>query len=287
MPPGARRALYRWYEINGRHELRWRQTRDPYAVLVSEVMLQQTQVSRVSPHFERWMARWPTVEALAASRPAEVIREWAGLGYNRRALHLWNAARVVAANGRFPRSVQQLAYLPGVGEYTASAVACFAFGRHVSVADTNVARVLVRSLGGCATASEVPSDDRRSLVACSLPRREAQRWNLALMDLGAMVCTERAPKCGACPLASWCEWRRRGYPPTTAARPTGAGFESTSRFARGRLLAALRDAPAGLTLAQARARLPADHRPHTQTYLRALERDGLAAFGASRWSLPS
>ena len=175
----------RWFERNGR-DLPWRRTHDPYAVLVSEMMLQQTQVERVVPRYLAWLERWPSVEALAAASTAEVIREWQGLGYNRRAVHLHRSARVVAERG-WP---EDLTTLPGVGPYTAAAVACFAFGRAVLPVDTNVRRVRERTGFGFSAAS-------------------AQ----ALMDLGATVCLARVPRCGVCPLARECPSRGRRYPP--------------------------------------------------------------------------
>jgi A/G-specific adenine glycosylase len=178
-------GLLRWFERNGR-DLPWRRTHDPYAVLVSEMMLQQTQVERVVPRYLAWLERWPSVEALAAASTAEVIREWQGLGYNRRAVHLHRSARVVAERG-WP---EDLTTLPGVGPYTAAAVACFAFGRAVLPVDTNVRRVRERTGFGFSAAS-------------------AQ----ALMDLGATVCLARVPRCGVCPLARECPSRGRRYPP--------------------------------------------------------------------------
>src|SRR3954469_18813699 len=160
--------LAEWFRRNGR-DLPWRQTRDPYAILVSEVMLQQTQVARVVPRYLRWLERWPTVGALAAAEAADVLREWQGLGYNRRALNLQRAARAVAAGG-WP---DDLTSLPGVGEYTAAAVTCFAFGRPVLPVDVNVRRVLERT-------------------GSAFDYRCAQ----ALMDLGATVCIARVPRCG-------------------------------------------------------------------------------------------
>jgi A/G-specific adenine glycosylase len=178
-------TLLEWYEVNGRR-LPWRETTDPYAILVSEVMLQQTQVERVIPRWRRWLERWPTVEVLVSATPAEVIVEWQGLGYNRRAVNLHRAARVVAAAG-WPG---ELTELPGVGPYTAAAVANFAFGRDVLPVDTNVRRVQERTGesfdGACAQ---------------------------ALFDLGAMICVARVPRCGACPLAAACPSRGSRYEP--------------------------------------------------------------------------
>jgi A/G-specific adenine glycosylase len=179
------KALLAWFDEHGR-DLPWRRTRDPYAILVSEVMLQQTQVERVMPRYHAWLERWPTVEVLAAASPADVIREWQGLGYNRRGLNLHRAARVIAAEG-WP---DDLTALPGVGPYTAAAVASFAFGRDVLPVDTNVRRVQQRT-----------------------GHRFTPAAGQALMDLGATVCLARIPRCGACPLADACPSCGRRYEP--------------------------------------------------------------------------
>ena len=173
------RALLAWYAENGR-ELPWRRTRDPYAILVSEVMLQQTQVERVVPRYAAWLGRWPTVESLAAASPADVIREWQGLGYNRRSLNLLRAARLVAEAG-WP---DDLTELPGIGPYTAAAIRRFAFDEDVLPVDVNVERVLRRT---------------RSLFSSSAAE--------ALMDLGATACIARIPRCDRCPLESACPSR--------------------------------------------------------------------------------
>ena len=188
--------LQAWFGRNAR-DLPWRRTRDPYAILVSEVMAQQTQVDRVVPRWERWLARWPRVEALAAAPTADVIREWQGLGYNRRALALHRAAQQVAAHG-WP---DDLTELPGVGRYTADAVACFAFGRDVLPVDVNVRRVTERTGADFTPAA-------------------AQ----ALMDLGATVCLARVPRCGACPLAGACPSRGRRFEPLRKQGPFEGSF---------------------------------------------------------------
>ena len=202
--------LLDWFARNAR-ELPWRATRDPYAILVSEVMAQQTQVDRVAPCWQRWLERWPIVEALAAASPAEVITEWQGLGYNRRAVNLHRAAQQVAAHG-WP---DDLTELPGVGRYTADAVACFAFGHDVLPEDVNVRRVQERTRATFTSAA-------------------AQ----ALMDLGATVCLARIPRCGACPLGGACPSRGRRFEPLRKQGP----FEGSFRQRRS---AALRAVVAG------------------------------------------
>jgi A/G-specific adenine glycosylase len=199
--------LLAWFGQNGR-DLPWRKTRDPYAILVSEVMAQQTQVERVVPRWQRWLERWPTIEGLAAASPGDVIREWQGLGYNRRAINLHRAAQHVAAHG-WP---DDLTELPGVGRYTADAVACFAFGRDVLPVDVNVRRIQERT-------------------GATFTSAAAQ----ALMDLGATVCLARIPRCDACPLADSCPSRGRRYEPL---RKQGA-FEGSFRQRRSQALRAV------------------------------------------------
>ena len=220
-------ALLAWFAEHGR-DLPWRRTRDPYAILVSEVMLQQTQVARVVPRYVRWLERWSTVAALAAASPAEVIREWQGLGYNRRGLNLHRAARHVATHG-WP---DDLAELPGVGRYTADAVRRFAFGEPVLPLDTNVRRVLTRTRG-------------------SFGPECAQ----ALMDLGATVCIARVPRCTACPLAARCPSRGRRYEPARKQSPLAGSFRERRAKTLRRVAAAERtlaelDAEATASLAR-------------------------------------
>jgi len=237
-----RESLLAWFEANGR-DLPWRRTRDPYAILVSEVMLQQTQVDRVVPRYLAWLERWPTVDALAAAPGGDVIREWQGLGYYRRALNLHRAAGQIAAGG-WP---DDLTELPGVGRYTADAVARFSLGRDVLPVDTNVARVRERT-GEAFDA----------------------RCSQALMDLGATVCLARVPRCGVCPLASDCPSRDRRYEPL---RKQGR-FEGSFRQRRA----------ATLRLVAVSARSVADLDPDA---VAALERDGLVTVEAGLVSLPA
>lgn len=280
----------RWYRSHGRHDLPWRLTRDPYAVLVSEVMLQQTQVDRVIPYFQDWMARWPTAAALADASPADVIRAWAGLGYNRRALNLHRAARRVVEDhaGAVPTDKDALQRLPGVGDYTASAVACFAGKRRTTVVDTNIGRVIARSRMGRTNMRVAGERATRDAAAALLPARSARDWNLALMDLGATVCSARRPNCGQCPVRDGCAWRLADFPADELTRATAVPFEETARFARGRIVAALRthDVLATHELAE---RLPEPHCRRVERYLRDLERDGLIVCRAGTpesWSLP-
>ncbi len=276
----------RWYRDHGRHDLPWRQTRDPYAVLVSEVMLQQTQVSRVVPYFESWLARWPTFEALAAAPLAEVIRAWGGLGYNRRAVALHRAALRVVESGTAPTDEAALRALPGVGPYTAAAVASFALEQPTAVVDTNIARLLARCHFGVALATTVPPGDTRALAAALLPTRRVRDHNLALMDLGATVCTARSPSCDACPLRANCAWHGAGRPAPATEKAAAPRFATTARFARGRILDALREGPQHES--DLRAMLPSAHRERCLVHLDALAREGLAqALPDGTWSLPA
>ena len=219
-------ALLNWYETV-RRPLPWRFTRDPWALLVSEVMLQQTQAARVVPHHERFLARFPTPAACAEAPAADVIAAWSGLGYNRRALAVRAAAGVVAAEG-WPAELQ---VLPGVGPYTAAAVASFAWDAQVAAVDTNVRRVIERRDGVRRTPRALA---RRA--AELLPEGRAAAWNQAMMELGATICRPRRPRCGECPLQQGCAGPDAVPPP---ARPRGERFEASDRWARGRLLAAL------------------------------------------------
>jgi A/G-specific adenine glycosylase len=245
MPPPSepspfQSALLEWAP-SGWRDLPWRRTRDPWAVLVSELMLQQTQVSRVVPKWQAFITRWPTAAACAAASQGEVVRAWSGLGYNRRAINLHRCAVAVAARhgGAIPADLPALLALPGVGPYTARAVLAFAFGRDVGILDTNAARVIARAAAGrpvAPTALQRMADE-------VVPTGRGWEWNQAVLDLGATVCAAARPACGACPLTDVCAWRRAGGPdPAVRARAQGA-FAGSDRQARGRLVEALRRGP--------------------------------------------
>jgi A/G-specific adenine glycosylase len=257
-------------------------------VLVSEVMLQQTQVERVLPYYRRWLDRWPDAASLAAASPAEVIGAWSGLGYNRRALNLHRAAAAIVErhDGAVPPSPDALRVLPGIGPYTANAVATFAFEQPVTVVEANIGRLLARLLLGTVSAGSVPPRALEAAAASLLPEQGVRDHNLALMDLGAMVCTARNPGCLACPVLAHCAWYAAGRPAgERRARAAAVRFEDTARFARGRIVEALRSG-VPLTAAQLRGKLPVQHHAALDAYLAALARDGLIVESAGRWALP-
>lgn len=242
--------LLDWYD-GARRDLPWRRPGvTPWQVVVSEFMLQQTPVARVQPIWEAWVARWPTPSATAAAGAADVLRAWGKLGYPRRAKRLHECATVIATryDDVVPADVDTLLTLPGIGAYTARAVACFAFQQRVPVVDTNVRRVVARVVHGRADAA--PSARDLTDVAALLPESDdAPRFSVALMELGATVCTARAPRCGGCPL-SVCAWRARGYPASATPARRPQRYAGTDRQARGRLLDVLRGKDSPVTRAE-------------------------------------
>ncbi len=238
-------AVNGWFEANKR-DLPWRADGfSAWGILVSEIMLQQTPVARVIPRLEQWLERWPTPAALAASPAGDAVRAWERLGYPRRALGLHAAAVAIVRDHRgvVPADVDALLALPGVGQYTARAVAAFAYGVRAPVVDTNVRRVLARAIDGNAGAG--PASTRRDLAAmdAQLPAdpAAAREFNAAVMELGALVCTARAPRCDDCPIARECAWRAAGYPAHEGAkRPAQKKYEGSDRQVRGVILGALR-----------------------------------------------
>ena len=277
-----------WYADAARR-LPWRQPgTSPWAVLVSEVMLQQTPVRRVLPAYEQWLDRWPTPAALAADSAGAAVRQWGRLGYPRRALRLHQAATAIATyhGGQVPTDLQDLRNLPGVGAYTAAAVASFAFRQRHVVLDTNVRRVLSRAAVGAAMPSRQPSLERRRAEAL-LPADAdvAATWNVAVMELGALVCTARAPDCARCPIAAQCRWRLAGYPPAGGRTAPTQRYAGTDRQCRGRLLGVLRDADGPVP----RAALTAawDEAAQRERALDGLVADGLVQpIGRGGYQLP-
>lgn len=280
--------VLRWYATHAR-DLPWRSPdASPWSVLVSEIMLQQTPVARVLPAHAAWLARWPTPPSLAASPPGDAVRQWDRLGYPRRALRLHATATILTREhaGQVPSSVPALRALPGIGSYTAAAVASFAFRQRHAVLDTNVRRVLARLIGGQDQPPRATSAAEIALAESLLPANppKAARWSVAVMELGALVCTASRPRCPDCPVASHCAWRRAGKP-SAPARPPAQRYTGTDRQCRGRLLALLRQADGPLPAAVLDSAWP-DPEQRTRA-LTTLVADGLAVpLAGDRYSLP-
>ncbi|HTJ77130.1 MAG TPA: A/G-specific adenine glycosylase [Acidimicrobiales bacterium] len=277
-------TLMAWAAVSGR-DLPWRHTRDPWAVLVSEAMLQQTQVPRVVPKYRAFMERFPTAAATAAVPVAEVVRAWAGLGYNRRAVGLHRAATAVVDRhgGVVPGTLADLLALPGVGPYTARAVLAFAFEADVGVVEVNTARVLARAVAG----RPVAGVEAQALADAVVPPGRGWAWNQAMVDLGATVCTRVAPACDRCPLLHACAWAAAGRPPPDPAAPAGrqSRFAGSDRQGRGRLVDALRSGPVALGDVAAAAGWP-DDPDRAARMASALVAEGLAVEVDDRLHLP-
>ncbi len=282
-------ALIDWWAANGR-DLPWRRSRDPWAVLVSELMLQQTQVARVETRWSRFLDRFPTVAACADAPVADVVDEWAGLGYNRRAVHLHRAATTCAErfDGRLPETLEGLLSLTGVGPYTARAVLVFAHERDLGLVDTNAGRFVARALAG----RPVRPAEAQAVADDAVPDGWGWTWGQAVFDLGALVCRKRSPACDRCPIRAQCRWASAGFPapdPIDGSAGISAAqsrFDGSDRQGRGRLIDALRSGPvtdAGLAAAMGWPDDP--ERGHRVA--RSLLRDGLAERDGAVWRLPT
>lgn len=278
--PALVEATCAWFSASAR-ELPWRDPGcSPWGVLVSEVMLQQTPVVRVEPVWREWLDRWPDPTTFAAADPAEMLRAWGRLGYPRRALRLHECARAIVErhDGEVPEDEELLRALPGIGEYTAAAVLAFAFDRRSVVVDTNVRRVLARALAGTALPPPHPTATERSLAAAVVPLADAEaaRWAAASMELGALVCTARAPRCAECPVAGLCAWRAADYPPDEhVARRRTQAWHGTDRQVRGRIMALLRESAGPVPLEAVEALEP--DRDQLARCLDSLLADGLVS----------
>jgi A/G-specific adenine glycosylase len=263
-------ALLAWYAANKR-DLPWRQSRDPYAILVAEIMLQQTQVDRVIPKWRAWLERFPTLADLARASRADAIRAWQGLGYNLRAVRLHDIACAVVArhNGQLPTDVADLLALKGIGRYTAGAVACFAYEQPVAMVDTNIRRVLSRVF-------EVRANEVEALAEQVVPQKSAYAWNQALMDLGATLCGAKRALCLVCPLVGECAGPVVNG--KSASKPAGE-FRGSRRFFRGRIVEALRDTPEGMSL---RSLCVAIGHPDASTLVQTLAADGLITIDSAQ-----
>jgi A/G-specific adenine glycosylase len=280
------RPVLDWYAANAR-DLPWRRPGvGAWAVMVSEFMLQQTPVVRVLPAYEAWMERWPTPGALAAEPAGEAVRAWGRLGYPRRALRLHACAVAIAerCDGCVPDTIAELRSLPGVGEYTAAAIASFAYGGAHAVLDTNVRRVLGRAVAGVEYPAPALTRDERDLASTLIPEDAPEVWAVAVMELGALVCTANGPACERCPIADRCAWVGAGRPAYDGPPRKVQTYDGTDRQCRGRLLAVLRDAEGTV----ARDRLDrawgdADQRDRA---LASLLADGLVVQEHGRFRLP-
>jgi A/G-specific adenine glycosylase len=293
LPGAIRDRVLAWFDGHGR-ALPWRETRDPYRTLVAEVMLQQTQTGRVAPSYDSFLERFPTLQRLAHAPAVDVIKAWKGLGYNRRAVDLHRAAQAIDHDlgGIFPSDPKLLRKLPGLGEYSAGAIACFAFDEQVPVVDTNVRRVLARAALG-RDADDAPASQVSRIAAAWLPHGEAYRWNQALMDIGAIVCRPEHPLCSQCPLARACVYRANGLnrKPRARGATRSEPFEGSRRQMRGGIVDQLRKAARkGISLATLAERLHPNGNDRDLTWLveilERLEEEGLADLtpGARRGS---
>lgn len=294
-----------WFQREAR-DLPWRGDCSPWGILVSEVMLQQTPVVRVRPIWEEWLERWPDPAAFAAAPPADVLRAWGKLGYPRRALRLHAAAGQIVSehDGAVPDNYEELLALPGVGSYTAAAVAAFAFGRRTTVVDTNIRRVHARLVIGQALPAPALTAAEMSLAADLLPADTEQSvlWNAAVMELGALICTARSPKCADCPVLDKCAWIAAGQPEPTYI-PKGQPWAGTDRQVRGAVMAVLRAAGTPIhadlmwdpvaasrhdEVATELGKLHAlnRHAPQLERALAGLVTDGLAQLSESGYHLP-
>lgn len=286
--PDLAPPLIAWYRDNAR-DLPWRHPEfGAWGILVSEFMLQQTPVARVIPHLETWLERWPEPADLAADAPAEAVRQWANLGYPRRALWLHRAAVEIRDrhDGVVPHDVDALLALTGIGDYTARAVAVFAYGDRHPVVDTNTRRVLARAVEGMSQPGPPAKRDLAAMDAI-LPRSDVKAAivNAAAMELGAVVCTARSPRCEACPIAHVCAWRAAGYPDTGDDRRKQARYEGSDRQARGAVLKQLRDAaPRPVPLDEVIADWP--DRAQRDRAIDSLIADGLAEAAGGVLHLP-
>jgi len=282
-----REPVLSWYDDHAR-DLPWRRPEaTPWAVMVSEFMLQQTPVARVLPVYATWLERWPVPAALADAPSGEAVRAWGRLGYPRRALRLHAAATRITDrhDGQVPADYDELRALPGVGDYTAAAIASFGFGRRHTVLDTNVRRVLARAVAGQALPGPSVSRAERELAETLVPLERPERWAVAVMELGALVCTAADPRCEACPVAALCRWRAAGRPPYDGPPRRTQKWAGTDRQCRGALLAVLRDDDGPVTVAALEAAWPDG--PQRTRALAGLLDDGLVVEQVGQgYSLP-
>lgn len=276
-------AIIDWFAINKR-DLPWRNS-TPWGVMVSEFMLQQTPVVRVLPMWKEWMRRWPTAQDLASATTSEVITAWGRLGYPKRALRLHECAKIISSDfhGEVPRTEKELRALPGIGEYTAAAITAFAYNARSLVLDINIRRLFGRVLDGVETPKSHTSKEERHSRSELIPETDAHIWAAATMELGALVCTSRNPKCGQCPLTSMCKWKALEYPASDIPRRTQS-WHGTDRQCRGIIVQALRD---NLTLQKHELVKLWHDESQIEKALSTLTNDGLISHkGDSLYALP-
>jgi A/G-specific adenine glycosylase len=287
--PALHEPLLQWYDAHAR-DLPWRRaSATPWGVLVSELMLQQTPVARVLPVYDAWLSRWPRPADLAREPAGEAIRAWGRLGYPRRAIRLHAAAGMIVREhaGEVPDDYDALRALPGVGDYTASAVLAFAFGRRTAVLDTNVRRVLARVISGSELPPATVTVAERAVAVDLLPHDEATAatWSVSLMELGALVCTASAPRCEGCPLRDTCAWHTAGHPAYDGPPRRGQAWAGTDRQCRGRLMALAREADGPVSGRGLERAWP--HTDQRDRCLASLLSDGLLVRSAGGYALPA
>jgi A/G-specific adenine glycosylase len=309
MLAAIREALLEWFAESGR-DLPWRHTRDPYKIMVSEIMLQQTQVDRVVPKYQAFLELFPTLAVLAAAPVAEVIRAWTGLGYNRRAVNMQRAARAVLEEygGQFPHDMAELLKLPGIGPYTAGAIACFAFEQDVAFMDTNIRRVVQRLFAGPEESAPLGEAQLIAIARAAVPPGQGWAWNQAIMELGALICTAAAPACWRCPVQAHCRAyaaRRAAdeqlfssenlparQPLRRVAERREPAYAGSNRFYRGRVIEALRQIRPGETLPlpvlghRVKEGFAEGDMPWLRALVDGLARDGLLALQDEQVRLP-
>jgi A/G-specific adenine glycosylase len=265
----------KWFEIHQR-DLPWRKS-TPWGVMISEFMLQQTPVIRVLPKWSEWITRWPTPRNLAESEKSEAINAWGGLGYPRRAIRLWESSRIISSDyaNQVPSTVEELMKLPGVGSYTARAIASFAFSQSHCVLDINIRRVFSRVIDGQESPTLTPSKQEESQRPVFGPT-----WSAALMELGALVCTARNPRCEECPIASYCSWRAQGYP-KSVERKKSQSWHGTNRQCRGLILKTFREGANLITEDE----IDWNEREQLQLCLRQLVQEGFLQERRGKYSL--
>ena len=276
-----------WYAENAR-DLPWRRPEaTPWGVMVSELMLQQTPVARVLPVWDAWMEAWPTPADLAAVPSGEAVRAWGRLGYPRRALRLHAAATAIVEqyDGQVPAAYDDLLGLPGVGDYTASAIASFAYGASHPVLDTNVRRVFARAVSGVEFPAQAVTRAEREVATALVPEEHAATWAVAVMELGALVCTAKNPRCDACPVRRRCAWWQQGRPRYEGPPRRGQAWAGTDRMVRGRLMAVLRDAEG--TVSKPRLDEAWGEPVQRERALASLVADGLVVETDGRFGLPT